>query len=157
MKRRKKREFNNMEIWTDIGDHCPNLVAKLSFVKKTPVHYPLEKFGTMPFKLIDKIWEKYGIARVYDGTVSTKIPIIECWYPPNVIRCQSPAAFERVCETLFGYLTPEQRFCKKDGDLMMTFLGSTFMRFIAVSLDRERDYQIYMNSVSPIQIPVTDN
>ena len=31
------------------------------------------------------------------------------------------------------------------------------MRVIAETVGRKRDYQIYMNSVSPIQIPVTDN
>ena len=31
------------------------------------------------------------------------------------------------------------------------------MRVVAVSVGRERDYQIYMNSVSPIQIPVAEN
>lgn len=146
-----------MEIWTDIGEHCPNLVAKFSFVKTTPVHYSLEKFRTMPFKLIDKIWEKYGIARVYDGTVSTKTPLVECWYPPNVIRIGSPAEVKRVSDMIFGHLSPEQRFYKDDADLLMTCLGSNFMRAIAVSVGRERDYQIYMNSVSPIQISVPDN
>ena len=118
MKRRKKREFNNIEIWTDVGDHCPSLIAKFTFVKKTPIDYSLERFSTMPFKLIDKIWEKYGIARVYDGTVSTKIPIVECWYPPNVIRCSSPAEFEKVCGALFGYLTHKQRFGKEPNEMI---------------------------------------
>ena len=156
-KKREGQEFENIEIWTDIGEHCPNLVAKFSFVKKTPVHYPFEKFRTMPFKLINKIWEKYGIARVFDATVSTQIPIVECWYPPNTVRVGSPAEMKKVSGMLFGHLSPEQRFDKDDSDLLMTFLGSTFMRVIAETVSRERDYQIYMNSVSPIQIPVPDN
>ena len=155
--KKKREKNNNIVIWTDIGDHCPNLVAKFSFVKKTPIHYSVERFSTMPFKLIDKIWEKYGIARVYDGTVSTKIPLVECWYPPNRIRVGAPAEMKKVSDMLFGHLSPEQRFDKDDSDLLMTFLGSTFMRVIAETVGRKRDYQIYMNSVSPIQIPVTDN
>ena len=157
MKRnRKKRKtvFNNISMHTDLTPYYPNLIAKFSFIKSTPIEFSLEKLGKMPFRLIDKTWEKYGVARVYDTTRSTQTPLLECWYSSNAIRCESPEVFQSVWNA-FRQPDPEQidQF-KEPHDGVMTFLGSTFMRGVGVATGREREYQIYMNSVSPIQIPV---
>ena len=149
-----KQDFDNATVWTDLSTRCPNFIARFSFVKSTPVEFSLKKLQTMPFKLIDRTWEKYGVARVYDATISTKVPLLECWYASNAIRCVSPAKIEKVSDAIFGHLSLEERGGQDPKEELMTFLGSTFMRAIGVTTNREREYQIYMNSVSPIQIPV---
>ena len=153
-RKQKKQDFNNLEIHTELSPYCPNLRAKFSFVKSTPIKFSLRKLGAMSFRLIDKTWEKYGVARVYDITHSTRTPILECWYPSNVIRCESPEVFQSVWDA-FRQPAPERiaQF-KEPEDGVMTFLGSTFMRTVGIATGRECEYQIYMNSVSPIQIPI---
>ena len=153
-RKQRKQEFDNATVWATLENHCPNLMAKFSFVKSTPVEFSIKKLRTMPFKLIDKTWERYGIARVYDATESTKVPILECWYPSNTIRVESPAVLDKVYDTIFGHLSPEQRSRKEPEEGLMAYLGSIFMRSIGIASGREREYQIYMNSVSPLQIPV---
>ncbi len=153
-RKQRKQEFDNATVWAPLENHCPNLMAKFSFVKSTPVEFSIKKLRTMPFRLIDKTWERYGVARVYDATESTKVPILECWYPSNTIRVESPAVLDKVSDAMFAPLSLEQRSRKETHEACMAYLGSIFMRAIGVTTNREREYQIYMNSVSPLQIPV---
>lgn len=166
-RKRKKKKCDNLIFVSVLEEYCPDLMAKFTFVKETPVKFSIKTFGKMPFKLIDKTWERYGIARVYDISESSEVPILECWYPPNTIRVESPAKLEEIHEAIFGHLPPESRqqieqFHQKhkkrqqgiECEGLMTYLGSIFMRTVGIALGREREYQIYMNSVSPIQIPV---
>ena len=135
---------------------CPDLIARFTLVKNTPVEFDMNKFSAMPFKMIDKIWEKYGVARVFDINDETQTPLVECWYPPNTVRAASPAVLKSVVDRISAMLPPELRSQKEDADFLLTFLGSRYMQTIAVTVGRLRDYQIYMNSVSSIQIPVDD-
>ena len=58
-----------------LEEHCPDLMANFTFVKETSVEFSIKKLGKMPFKLIDRTWERYGIARVYDISESSEVPI----------------------------------------------------------------------------------
>ena len=44
-----------------------------------------------------------------------KCLFLECWYPSNTIRVESPAVLDKVYDTIFGHLSPEQRSRKRTG------------------------------------------
>ena len=160
-KKRKSKEFDNdLVIISVTEEHCPNLIVKFSFVKSMPIELSLPKFKSMPFRLIDKLFEKYGVARCFDMNVSMDTPLLTFWYPPNQGRADNPEEVERLADTLFGHvpfhnLDVDGKFRTMDKEERLpVYFGSLFMRAIGQSTGRMDDFRRYMNSVSPIQIPV---
>ena len=153
-RKRKQKNHDNFKITSVTEPHAPQLIVKFSFLKSTPTEFELGKFSTMSFRLIDRLWERYGVARCFDLDVSTETPVLTCWYPTNAIRTDNTQAIRKVNDTLFGLL-PNQSNAKKDMvERLMTYFGTVFMRSIATTFNRHREYQIYMNSVSDIQLPI---
>ena len=158
-KKRKSKQKNhdNFKIFSVTEPHAPQLIVKFSFIKSTPTEFKLEKFRTMPFRLIDNLWERYGVARCFDLDVSTESPVLMCWYPTNVIKTDNRQTIRKVNDTLFGLLPNLSNVKKNIEECLMTYFGTVFMRSIATTFNRQREYQIYMNSVSTVQLPVPES
>lgn len=153
-KRKNSKQFKHIEIVSPLSELALNIIVKFTFLKRCPFEINISKLSGMSFKRLDILWEKYGVCRVFNMDISTENPIFECWFPRNAIRVHSQSQFEALNQHLSSMLPPEHE--KIEADQMMTLIGSTFMRAVASSTGRLREYQIYMNSVSPIHIPVGD-
>ena len=149
-----KGTCNNLIIISSLTPSHENLFLKCSFIEATPIDFTLEKLASMPFKWIDKNFEKYGVARCFDMDVSKETPLITCFYRSNTMIAPNPATIENVDDMIFMDIRlPEP--VQPTGERLMTFFGSQFLRAIGEATQRERDYQIYMNSVCPMQLPVS--
>lgn len=161
-RKRKQKNHNNFQIVSVTESHTPQLIVRLTFIKSTPKEFRLDIFEKMPFRLMDRLWERYGVARCFDLNVSKDTPLLTCWYPSNAMRTDNTEVIRKLYDVLFGHLSDD--FTQHSGNTiedatesLMTYFGTIFLRSIATTFDRGRDFQIYMNSVSPIQVSVTDN
>ena len=154
-KRKQARTHKNFQIVSHLTPYCDRLALVFSLIASTPVDFTLEKLSTMPFKLIDKNFEKYGVVRCFDIDVTMETPLLTCFYRSNTIIAPNQATIEKVSDMIFQSIpVPPTRM--STSDCLMTLFGSHFLKTIGVASNRMREYQIYMNSVSTVQLPVPE-
>jgi len=160
-RKKKKHNHKNIEfIAMPLGAHCLDLVGKFTLVPDTPIEFGMKTFAKMPFSTLDKIWERYGVARVFDAEAFSRdgAPLLTCYFRQNVVRSDQPSDVEFVFKRLFSPIHSEEHLRllaqKEKWDSIMTYLGSTFMKQIGLTTGRMREYGEYMNQVSSYYVPV---
>lgn len=153
--RKKSTGFQHIEFITALNELCPNILGKFTFQKRCPIEINLSKLHGMPFKHVDKLWEKYGVCRIFNYDVSNDNPIAECWFPSNAIRVHDRQAFDALNQNILSFLPTKWLEDYDEGHHFMALVGSAFLQTVGEATGRSREYQTYMNSVSSIQVPVT--
>lgn len=155
-KRKQAKAHDNVKIVTPVP-HVDDLGLEFSFIETTPFEITLDKLAVMPFKKLDENFEKYGIARCFSFSEGVKETLLTCFFRSKTVITPSPTTLEWVGNMILEDLKhapgTEGRGA---GEQLMTLFGSIFLMTIGVSTNRMREYQIYMNSVCPMQLPVPD-
>lgn len=151
-KKRKKKQQKHVQIFS-FGAYHPEIVIKFSFIKSAPGRITLETFRTMAFEDMAIFYEKYAVARFYtiNNNVQKEPPLLTCWHPSNAIRDTSHGAFNMIHDMIFGDIFPTEPTVKNaelqvKAERIMTHAGSSFMKNVAQTFNRNEEFQAYMNN-----------
>lgn len=153
-KRKQPNSLDNVKIVTPVP-HVPDLVLEFSFIESTPFEITMDKLAVMPFKKLNENFEKYGIARCFRFSEDRQSTLLTCFFRSNTIITPSRTTLASVGSIILEDLkdAPGTETRSVDEQLL-TLFGSIFLMTIGFSTNRMREYQIYMNSVCPMQLPV---